>query len=107
MQVHPRIRQRIRQNWIAKEAEIQSSQARAVDKLNGVLDYLRGGEIYSRAIDIDALIAEVEEVRSKFISFRIDAENPLSIHDSIAPHIDRILDKLNQLEREQEIDSVV
>ncbi len=106
MQVHPRIRQRIRQNWIAKEAEIQFSRSCAVDKLNGVLDYLRGGEVYSRAIDIDSLIAEVEEVRNKFISFRIDAENPLSINDAIAPHINRILDKLNQLKREQEIEPV-
>ena len=103
MEVHPRIRQRIRQNWVARDVAIQSCRNSAVAKLNTVLSYLRGAIFLSEAIDIDDLITEIENVRSDFISFRIDAENPSSIRDAIVPRINQIHDKLKQLELEQNI----
>lgn len=106
MELHPRIRHRIHQNRIAKEVKIQSSRITAVVKLNSVLGFLRRAKVLSGAIGIDDLIADIEMVRREFISFQIDFENPSSIRDAIAPHIDRIQDKLKQLELGQKIDSV-
>jgi len=100
MQVHPRIRQRIRQNWVAKEAEIEARRNAAVVKLNNVLGYLREANIYSKAVDVDDLIVDIELVRNEFVTFQISAENPISIRDAIAPRIGQIYDKLQKLELE-------
>ena len=105
MEIHPRILQRIRQNRAAREADILGGRFAKVAKLNGVLGYLRGANILSAAIDVEALIAEIEKVRDQFINFEIDARNPNSIRAAIAPHIGRIQDQLRHLEYEQESES--
>jgi len=106
MDIHPRIQHRIRQNLLAKELEIQSQKIFAVVKLNSVLRYLRGANIFSEIIDVDDLIGEIEKIRGAFISFGSDAGNPISMRDAISPRIDRIYDKLKRLEREQAAEPV-
>jgi hypothetical protein len=101
MEIHPRIRQRIRRNRAAREAEIQNSRLAAVANLDVVLGYLRGANILSAAIDVESLVAEIEKVRHQFIAFRADSQSPNAICDAISPHIARIHDLLRLLEYEQ------